>query len=200
MTDVIREDGQRGVIVERFTGQDGTAHVIVQFADGLRIAVSETLLQATDDGSYQLLINETEVQHLSATNDDEEQIVIPVVAEELTVEKRSVTAGIVRAHKRVESIEEVVDEPLLRERVSVEHIAINQLVAGEAPVARYENGVLVIPILEEVLVVEKRLYLKEEVRLTKRRETVREPQRVIVRREVVDIERIAGEDGGEQKA
>jgi uncharacterized protein (TIGR02271 family) len=196
MTDVFREDGQRGVIVERFSGHDGAPHVMVEFADGLRVAVPESLLLRQDDGSYRLPRTQNDTaQALGDSYEDGDQIVIPVVAEEMTVQKRSVTAGIVRAHKRVESVEEVVDEPLLRERVSVEHIAVNQLVEGEAPVARYEQGVLVIPILEEVLVVEKRLYLKEEVRLTKRRETVREPQRVTLRREVVDIERVAGEDG-----
>jgi stress response protein YsnF len=48
-------------------------------------------------------------------------------------------------------------------------------------------------VLEEVLVVEKRLLLKEEVRITKRRIETHMPQRVILRREEVAVERINGE-------
>ena len=68
---------------------------------------------------------------------------------------------------------------------------MNKFVEGAAPTPHYEDGVLVIPILEEVLVVEKRLLLKEEVRVTKRQKHISKPQHVTLRREVVDIERLA---------
>ena len=45
------------------------------------------------------------------------------------------------------------------------------------------------PEIEEVLVVEKRLVLKEEVRVTRKRRQVRNPQRVTLRREEVVVER-----------
>jgi stress response protein YsnF len=50
--------------------------------------------------------------------------------------------------------------------------------------------VLIIPVVEEILVVEKRLLLREEVRLSKRLTTTSVPQKVTLRREVVDIERV----------
>jgi uncharacterized protein (TIGR02271 family) len=121
----------------------------------------------------------------------DEPLVIPVVAEELTVEKRQVTRGTVRIHTRVETREEVVDEPLRREEVTVERVPVNNLVEGEAPMPHYEQEVFVIPILEEVLVVQKRLLLKEEVRVTRHRTTVSKPQQVTLRREVVEVERVA---------
>jgi uncharacterized protein (TIGR02271 family) len=86
-----------------------------------------------------------------------EELVIPVVAEELTIEKQRVARGKVRVQKRVETTEEVVDAPGVHEEIVVEHIPVNKLVEGAAPQTRDEDGVLVIPLIEEVLVVEKRL-------------------------------------------
>jgi uncharacterized protein (TIGR02271 family) len=94
-------------------------------------------------------------------------------------------------HTRVETREAVVDEPLRREEVTVERIPVHALVEGKAPMPHYENEVFVIPILEEVLVVQKRLCLTEEVRVTRRRTTVSKPQQVTLRREVVEVERVA---------
>ena len=82
-----------------------------------------------------------------------------------------------------------MDEPLLRESVQVERVPINRLVA-EAPASRQEGDTLVVPILEEVLVVEKRLMLMEEVRITRTRTEVHEPQTVTLRSEEAVIEGI----------
>jgi stress response protein YsnF len=54
---------------------------------------------------------------------------------------------------------------------------------------RQEGDTLIVPLAEEVLVVEKRVFVREEVRITRRREQVREPQQVPVRREDVVVER-----------
>jgi uncharacterized protein (TIGR02271 family) len=138
-----------------------------------------------------LRLNQTAlVKEGTTASEVDEPLVIPVVAEELTVEKRQVTRGTVRIHTRVEMREEVVDEPLRREEVTVERVPVNELVEGEAPLPHYEHEVFVIPILEEVLVVQKRLFLKEEVRVTRRSTTMSKPQQVTLRREVVEIERI----------
>ncbi len=47
-------------------------------------------------------------------------------------------------------------------------------------------------VLEEVLVVEKRLVLKEELRITRRRVEERNPQRVTLRSEEVSVGRFGG--------
>lgn len=52
------------------------------------------------------------------------------------------------------------------------------------------GDVMIVPLLEEVLVVEKRLMLKEELHISKRRTEVHNPQRVILRSEEVTVERI----------
>jgi stress response protein YsnF len=70
-------------------------------------------------------------------------------------------------------------------------VPINAFVEGAAPQVREEDGIVIIPVLEEILVVEKRLYLREEVRLVKRVTEATSPHTVSLRREVVEIERIA---------
>jgi uncharacterized protein (TIGR02271 family) len=160
--------------------------------DGSRLVVSEDVLVAQPDGTYHLRAHGTTLDTQGATGTvADESLVIPVVAEEITVEKRRVARGTVRVHTRVETRQEVVDEPLLHEEVVIEHVPVNTLVEGEAPTPHDEDGVFVIPILEEVLVVQKRLLLKEEVRITRRRTTIRKPQQVTLRREVVEVERVA---------
>ena len=118
-----------------------------------------------------------------------ERVVVPVIREELRVTRRQVERGGVRVHKRVEEREEVVEQPAIREEVTVERVPIGQPI--EAAVgSRQEGDTLIIPVLEEMLVVEKRLVLKEEVRITKRRIEEREQARIVLREEHVEIEEL----------
>jgi uncharacterized protein (TIGR02271 family) len=189
---VLRDDGQQGTVVQRITTAEAAPQLVIAFADGSQLVVPEDVLIAQPDGTYHLRLNQTAlVKEVTKASGVDEPLVVPVVAEELTVEKRQVTRGTVRIHTRVETREEVVDEPLLHEEIAVERVPINALVEGEAPMPHYEDEVFVIPILEEVLVVQKRLLLKEEVRVTRRSTTMSKPQQVTLRREVVEIERIA---------
>ena len=61
--------------------------------------------------------------------------------------------------------------------------------SGPAPQIRTEDEVTIIPVLEEVLVVEKRLMLKREIRIRKRAtsETVEIP--VTLRKQQAKVER-----------
>jgi len=119
--------------------------------------------------------------------------VIPVLEETLDIQKRRVETDAVRLTKVVREREELVDEPLLSDEVTVEHIAVNRIVEGP-PATRQEGNTLIIPVLEEVLVVEKRLILKEEVHITTQRVEAHAPQTVTVRREEVTVERLTPQD------
>lgn len=88
----------------------------------------------------------------------------------------------------------IIDAAVSAEEVVIERLPINALVEGEAPQVREEDGVVIIPVLEEVLVIEKRLLLREEVRLSKRVTSSNVPQTVVLRQETVEIER-TGPDG-----
>jgi uncharacterized protein (TIGR02271 family) len=118
-----------------------------------------------------------------------EETVVPVVQEELNVGTRRVeTDAGVRVRKTVAKKVQVIDEPLVKDELDVERVAVDRYV--DKPVAvRYEGDTMIVPVLEEVLVVQKRLLLKEEVRITRRRSEHRAPQRVSLRAEHVEVER-----------
>lgn len=116
-------------------------------------------------------------------------VTVPLMEETLNITKREVVTGGVRLVKRVSEHEETVDLPLLRETVEVERVPIGRIVT-EAPAPRQEGDTLIVSILEEVLVVEKRLMLKEEVRITRTQAEVHQPQVVTLRTEEAVVEGI----------
>jgi uncharacterized protein (TIGR02271 family) len=125
--------------------------------------------------------------------DDEpaQEISVPVVAESATLRKEKIDSGRgVRSTKTVIAREETVDEPLERDELLVERVAVNQVVdAGHLPSVRQEGDVTIVPVLAEIIVTEKRILLKEEVRITRVRRQFNEPQRVVLRSESVTAEK-----------
>ena len=121
--------------------------------------------------------------------------VVPVVAEQLKVGREAVETGRVRVTKLVREDKTVVDEPVFTEEVVVERVPVGRFVET-APAPRQEGDTTVYPVLEEVLVVERRLRLKEEVRITKRKSETRDRQTVTLRSEDVKIDRIPPRTGG----
>jgi uncharacterized protein (TIGR02271 family) len=112
---------------------------------------------------------------------------IPVAEEKVQVNKRTTQTGAIRIRKVIQEREEVVDEPLLQQQVNIERVQVNRFV--EKPVAiRQHNETTIIPVMEEIVVVEKRLLLKEELHITTVTETVRKPQKVSLRNEEVKVE------------
>ena len=119
---------------------------------------------------------------------------VPVVEETAEVRKVEVDQGGWRVVKRVTTDTQVVDEELQSEKVEIERRPIGQPVVM-APQTRYEGETLVVPVVEEVLVTEKRLVLVEEIRITRVKATHRQPQTVTLRRDQIDIERLEPENG-----
>jgi uncharacterized protein (TIGR02271 family) len=120
-------------------------------------------------------------------DEQEAPVTIALHEEVLTPVVREVHLGDVVIHKRVEEapVETTVD--LRHENVSVEHVAIDREI-DSVPELRYEGDTLVIPLVEEVLVTEKRLVLREEVRITRHSRTEQSEVRDVLRREIADIE------------
>ncbi|HEX8636580.1 MAG TPA: YsnF/AvaK domain-containing protein [Pyrinomonadaceae bacterium] len=117
--------------------------------------------------------------------------VIPVIEEQIVVDKYVVERGKVRVSKRVSEHEEIVDEPLFHEEVSVERVPVNRIIEN-APAVRNEGDTLVIPIVEERIFVEKRLVLIEELRVKKQLVETHQPQKITLRKEQVEINRVVG--------
>ena len=124
----------------------------------------------------------------SAGQDDDN--VIPVVEEQVRVDTRPVEIERTRIEKSVRQREVTVDEPLTAEEVRVERVALDppRIVESPPPI-RHEGDTTIIPVLEERLVVEKRLVVREELRVTRIRHEYRAPQRVLLRSEHVSVAR-----------
>lgn len=118
--------------------------------------------------------------------------VIPVIEETIRVEKREFESGKVIVHKSVEERDEVVDVLLRQQDLVVERVPVGRVVQ-DAPQTRQEGDTLIVPILEEVLVVEKRLMLKEELHIRKHSSERTEQKTVRLRSEQVKIEQTGRE-------
>jgi uncharacterized protein (TIGR02271 family) len=167
--------------------------VPLRLENGETVLVPREALRRQPDGTY-VLAAETETP--AEIREAGEAVVIPVVEETLSVRTQAFETGRVRITTQVHEREEVVDEAVAREVVEVQRVPVGRYV--DAPVAtRTEGDTTIIPVLEEVLVVEKRILLKEEVHVTRRRLEQRDPQRVTLRSEEVVVERTPPAPGGE---
>ena len=113
--------------------------------------------------------------------------VVPVVAETLEIERRTLP-GAVRLRKRIEEMPTSVDETFSHDVVEVERVPVGRALQGPAEI-RQDGDTLIVPVVEEQLVVEKRLVLTEELHIRRRTETRLERQRTTLRREHVIVER-----------
>jgi len=118
---------------------------------------------------------------------DEKQVtIIPVVRKELHVDKKVHEEGRVTVQITPQTKQQEVVIALRDEQVQVQRVPINRPVDTPLPV-RQEGDVTIVPVFEEVLVVEKRLMLKEEIRITRIRSERHERQTVALRDEKVQI-------------
>src|SRR5215216_5557579 len=123
--------------------------------------------------------------------EDEEELRVRRSEEELRVETREREAGAVRVRKRVRTDRERIPVTKKRVEVTVERVPVeDQTFSTEGETAKPEIGEdeIVVPVIEEEVVVEKRPVVKEEIRI--RKEVVEDTEVVEedVRREEVDVE------------
>ena len=112
---------------------------------------------------------------------------VPIVEERLNVQTRPVELGELLIHKRVETTEAVSQVAVRHDEVEIERVARHE-VLNEPREPRHEGEWLVIPVMKEVLVVEKRLVLTEEIRVRRRDVHATREVRETVRREIVELE------------
>ena len=122
---------------------------------------------------------------------------VRLVEETLRLDKREVLTGKVRISTKVDTVEEIARASLREERVEITRVPIDRVVET-APGVREENGVTIVPVLEEVLFVEKRLVLVEELHITRQVavESVEVP--VQLRKERAVVEDIPPENADEE--
>jgi stress response protein YsnF len=119
--------------------------------------------------------------------------VIPLVDEIASISKREVVTGRVRVRTVTETLEELAHADVQRETVEVTRVPVGRMVET-APEIRTEGDVTIVPVLEEVLVVEKRLVLKEELHIRRQVETESVEVPVELRKQRAVVERISPDE------
>jgi uncharacterized protein (TIGR02271 family) len=118
-----------------------------------------------------------------------ERVVVQLRQEELVPVKEWVESGAVLIRRAIEAHTETLPVEVLHEEVDIERIPVERVLAeGEAATPRQEGNALIIPVVQEELVVVKRRVVREELRITKR--LVGEQQEVTdtVRHEKIDLD------------
>jgi uncharacterized protein (TIGR02271 family) len=134
---------------------------------------------------------------------EHESTSIPVVEERLRINRQAVETGSVILNKTVHEKNLIVESIVAHDRVTVERVQINRELRSAPPAVRYEGNKMIIPILKEEIVVQKKLILVEEFHITKDKveEQIQKP--VVVRKEGIAIDqknaRGAGPAGPESK-
>jgi stress response protein YsnF len=119
--------------------------------------------------------------------------VVPVVAEEIHLTKREVTIGEVRVRTTTHVVEELAQADLKQHHVVVTRVPIDRVV-DQIPTIRIDDGVTIVPVVEEVLFVEKRLVLKEEMHIRRSVETERVAVPVSLRKQEAVVERVDSQE------
>jgi uncharacterized protein (TIGR02271 family) len=122
-------------------------------------------------------------------NKDISKQAVPIVDEEVVAKKRTIKTGSVRVQKYVDERVEKVSMPVFRETVEVRRVPVNRVVES-VPEMRTDGGTTIIPVVEEELVVTKRLILKEEIYVTKRRTRENATQEVTLGKERAEVMRM----------
>jgi len=105
----------------------------------------------------------------------------PLHEEEVSLSRREIKKANVQVALVTGTREQLIDEELTHVRVEIERVPIDRTVEV-APPTRQEGDITIIPVVEEIVVVERRLVLKEEVRV-RRVSTKEQHQETLVLRQ-----------------
>jgi len=126
------------------------------------------------------------------TTHPEKLDVLRLAAEDAEVSKREIVKGRVRIKVTSPEIDQVLTTELSGETLEVVRVQVDRLldVGDKVPEPRDVAGVLIVPVFEEVAVVEKRLLLKEEIHIIRRstKELLQVP--VLLRQQQATVERL----------
>jgi len=122
----------------------------------------------------------------------------PLHAEELSVSRQQIAGDTVQVSIVTREGEGVVDEMLNHERVEIDRVPIGRPVDAIPPV-RQEGETTILPVVEEIIVVQRRLILKEEVRIKRLHVSERHQEAVVLRKQEAVITRMEPDSGSERQ-
>jgi uncharacterized protein (TIGR02271 family) len=165
--------GRPADVVRPFRVPGGSAHLKAQFDIGLGATVGSR-------------------NDADRTSAEAGETVVPLLAEEIAVSKQTVETGRVQVARITHEREHLIDELLSRQTAEIERVPVGQHVET-MPAVREDGDTIVIPIVEEVLVIEHRLFLKEEVRVRRVSSTDRHRESVMLRHHEAIVTRLPAE-------
>lgn len=133
--------------------------------------------------NHQTKISEEEIERPG-------EIIIPVIEEYAVIDKEIVETGKVKISKRIKEQEQFIDVPLMHEEVSVERVPVNQFIETR-PEIRYEGDIMIIPVVEQRVVLQKQLFLTEELHVRRQVIETHHTEEMTLLKEEVDITRSA---------
>lgn len=177
------------LIVRPSTGE--LAYLLVRHAAGTTTIPASFIADVVSPREVRLRMTREVARSRAAGStripDGSSQIRTPVYEERLHVETRPVGLGEVRLRKHVEHVEEVFRGPVTRDDLEIQRVRVDRPIDGPVE-PRHEDGWYVVPVMEEVLVVSKRLMLAEEVRIRTRQVVEEQEVRETARRERIEVE------------
>jgi uncharacterized protein (TIGR02271 family) len=121
---------------------------------------------------------------------------IPVIEERARVEKKIVERGVVTIDATIKERIETISEALTHEEVEIRHVPVNVEVDA-VPEVRQEGDVVIIPVVEERIVVSKRLVLTEELHVHRRKVSEHASIPVTLRSTDIAVQRESSSEDGE---
>ena len=118
-----------------------------------------------------------------------EAVTLELLEEQAAVSRRVVAGATVRVATTTTVRAQQIDAALARERVEVERVLVGRIFET-APDIRQEGDVTIVPVMEEVLVLERQLVLKEEVRIRRVRTTEAHRETVQLRQQEATVTRL----------
>lgn len=113
---------------------------------------------------------------------------IPLIGEQISIARREVESARIRVKTITRTREEIVDETLMLEHIEIETFPIGREIPAVPP-TRQEGDTTIVSIVEETVVVERRLVLKEEIHLRRVRSSRQHLETVVLREQDATVTR-----------
>ena len=125
---------------------------------------------------------------------EDHDLVIALAQEDVTFSTKEIVTGEVEISTVTHFHDVAIDEALISQHAEVERVKIGKFV-DVAPEVREQDGVVIIPVIEEVAVVVRRLLLTEEIHVRLAQTTQRHQETVTLRQQEATVQRRAPAHG-----
>ena len=173
MFPVYDERGRIGSLLSTARFLDPRSEKTIRLDNGQEITVPSAALKVQPDGSFRLLEHRPATPAAPAAAASA-SAAAPALAPAPPPE---VTPALNEESPEVLEPEQLRNAGFFQDDYDIEHVPVGRII--DAPVAQRQEGeTLVLPVVEEVLVYRRKLYLREEIRITRRKKPVDEVRRI----------------------